>query len=95
MKSLSIKSENCVLSKNSYSVDINGKTVSELVLNNLPADLKDYKDYPVKIQISIEFLGQEGINVETDGYKLEEEVEEGTKGTSEGKELEIEKLGEI
>lgn len=81
MKSLLIKSENCELSKSSYgAISLDGERISDIILKNLPADLEDYRNYPVRIQISIDFLGQEGINTETVGYELAKEVlEEETK----------------
>lgn len=76
MKSLLIKSENCLLSKNSYDINLNGKEIGELVKENLPAELEDYKNYPIKVTINIEFLGQEGINVVATGYEVKKEEDE-------------------
>lgn len=76
MKSLSIKSDDCVLSKNSYDVKINDTGINNLVKNNLPEGLEDYRDYPVKVEIHIEFLGGEELKIETQGYETKKEENE-------------------
>ncbi|MDF2884169.1 MAG: hypothetical protein K0R54_4736 [Clostridiaceae bacterium] len=73
MKSLKIKSDNCILVKNTYGVEINKKDIRDLVLENLPSELKNYEKYPSKISINIEFLGDDELTVETEGYKVENE----------------------
>lgn len=83
MKLLSIKSDNCLLSKNSYNIKLDSAEIGDLVKKSLPTELEDYKDYPVKVVISIEFLGQEGINVSTEGYEVKEETEE-SEGEADG-----------
>lgn len=75
MKSLKIKSDNCTLVKNMYGLEINGEDIRNMVKENLPADLEDYKKYPAKISISIEILGEDKLIVETEGYKLSEDDE--------------------
>lgn len=73
MKALVIKSDNCLLSKNSYGVTINDKDISKLVLENLPEGLKDYKDYPVKVSLQIEFPVEDGLSIVTEGYEVNKE----------------------
>lgn len=76
MKSLVIKSNNCLLSKTNYDVQINDKNISELILENLPKELKSYKDYLVQLSIEIEILGDEDIKIITEGYDVKEEYNE-------------------
>lgn len=83
MKSLVIKSDNCLLSKSSYGVTINNKDLGNLVLENLPEGLKGYKDYPVKVSLQIEFPVEDDLSIVTEGYEVvkkeeneESEVEE-------------------
>lgn len=79
MKSLEIKSDVCLLKSNSYmGVSVNNTPISDLVANNLPKELEKNKEYPVKINFQIEFLGEDGLNVTTEGYEVKkEETEEG------------------
>ena len=74
MKKLNIKSENCSLEISGYGASINGIDLGKLVRNNLPK-IKNYKDYPVKLDISIEFLGDERLEIAPTGYKIPKEVE--------------------
>jgi hypothetical protein len=78
MKSLTIKSNNCLLSKKSFGgVIINDATISDLIEDNLPEGLEDYKNYPVKFNLQIEFLGEDDLSVTTEGYEVKkEEVKE-------------------
>ncbi|OAA93037.1 hypothetical protein [Clostridium coskatii] len=75
MKKLNIKSENCLLEVNDYGASINSIDLGKLVRNNLP-ELKNYKDYPVKLNLSIEFLGDEKLEVTPTGYEIPKEAEE-------------------
>lgn len=75
MKKLNIKSENCLLEVNDYGASINNEDLGKLVKNNLPK-LKNYKDYPVKLNLSIEFLGDEGLEITPTGYEVPKEVKE-------------------
>ncbi|MFU0784536.1 hypothetical protein [Clostridium sp.] len=75
MKKLNIKSGNCTLEKDGYGVGINGVSLEKLVNNNLP-ELKNYKSYPIKLDLSIEFLGDDNLKIETEGYELSEEKTE-------------------
>lgn len=75
MKKLNIKSENCILRKNSYGVGINDVGLEELIRKNLP-ELEDHKGYPVRMGLSIEFLGDEKLEITPTGYELPKEVEE-------------------
>lgn len=81
MKKLSIKSENCILSVNDYDgITIDEKALGRMVRDALPKDLKNYDNYPAKFHLTIEFLGNEGLNIEIEGYELpEEETEEADK----------------
>ncbi|MFT8313209.1 MAG: hypothetical protein ABF633_03020 [Clostridium sp.] len=76
MKKLSIVSENCLLEKNSYGVKFDGEEIDKLIQKNLPSDLQNYRDYPVKVEINIEFLGSEGLQINTNGYEVAEEESE-------------------
>ena len=76
MKSLKIKSDNCTLTTSTFGVEINGEDIRDIVKENLPKDLEDYKRYPAKISISIEILGDDILTVETEGYKLNIEDDE-------------------
>lgn len=72
MKSLNINSESCLLRKNSINgAYINGAPIDELIGENLPEGMKEYEDYPVKINIQIEFLGEKDLNISTTGYEVE------------------------
>ena len=74
MKKLNIKSENCLLSVNNYDgTTINGKALGKMVGDALPKDLRNYDDYPAKFSLTIEFLGEERLKVETEGYELPKE----------------------
>lgn len=75
MKKLNIKSENCLLEVNDYGASINNEDLGKLVKNNLPK-LKNYKDYPVRLNLSIEFLGDEKLEITPTGYELPEEDEQ-------------------
>lgn len=75
MKKLNIKSESCLLEVNDYGASINNIDLGKLVRNNLP-ELKNYKDYPVKLDLSIEFLGDEELEITPTGYELPKEVKE-------------------
>lgn len=78
MKKLDIKSDNCLLEVNDYSLKVNNKELEELVKNNLPK-LKNYKEYPVRLNLSIEFLGDEELQITPTGYEqVKEESEENT-----------------
>lgn len=86
MKSLSIKSDNCTLSKSDYSVTIDGTEIADLIKKNLPEDLKNYKDYLVRVNIQIEFLELKELRISTEGYEVkkgesEENVDEWVKRT--------------
>ncbi len=78
MKSLTIKSNNCLLSKKTYGgVHINDTSIGDLIEKNLPEGLEDYKDYPVKLSLQIEFFREDDLSVTTEGYEVEkEEVKE-------------------
>jgi hypothetical protein len=84
MKSLTIKSNNCLLNKKTYGgVSINDMSIGNLIVENLPEGLQDYKDYPVKLSLQIEFFGEDDLSVTTEGYEVvkkeennESEVEE-------------------
>lgn len=73
MKSLNVKSDNCILTKCSFGVEVNDKDIRELIKENLPKELKDYEKYPVKLDLKLEFLGDEDLTVVTEGYKLKDE----------------------
>ncbi|OAA90806.1 hypothetical protein [Clostridium coskatii] len=73
MKKLNIKSENCLLEVNDYGASINGIDLGKLVRNNLPK-LKNYKDYPVKLNLSIELLGNEELEIDPTGYEIPYEM---------------------
>lgn len=76
MKKLNIKSEGCTLEVNTHSVIVNNSDLGELVKNNLPK-LETYKGYPVRLNLSIEFLGDEEFEITPTGYKhTEDESEE-------------------
>lgn len=75
MKKLNIESGNCLLKVDSYGVKINDTDLEKLVKNNLP-ELKEYRAYPVKLGLSIEFLGDEELEIIPTGYELPKEVEE-------------------
>lgn len=75
MKKLSIKSENCSLEVNDYGASINNVDLGKLVKNNLPK-LKNYKDYPAKLSLSIEFLGDGELEVNMEGYEVPNNTEE-------------------
>lgn len=68
MKKLNIKSENCLLEVNDYGASINNEDLGKLVKNNLPK-LQNYKEYPAKLNLSIEFLGDGVLEVNTEGYE--------------------------
>lgn len=74
MKSLKINSDNCLLSKNSASnIYINNKPIGELIGENLPEGIEEYRNYPTKINIQIEFLGEDKLNIATTGYEVQKE----------------------
>ena len=75
MKSLMIKSDGCLLEKNSYQLKIDDEEIQNLIKKELPP-LEDFKKYPIKIALSIDFLGGKGLEVETTGYKTEKPQEE-------------------
>ena len=74
MKKLNIKSENCLMQVSCVGIDINKTGLEELIKDNLPK-LKEYRDYPVKLDVSIEFLGDEKLIATPTGYKIPKEVE--------------------
>ncbi|MFL0251384.1 hypothetical protein ACJDT4_13250 [Clostridium neuense] len=76
MKTLEIKANNCFLYKTDYGVSINGEGIERLVKKNLPEELKDYKDYPVKVNIQIEIMEDEKLTVSTGGYEIRKEESE-------------------
>jgi hypothetical protein len=58
-------------------------SIGNLIVENLPEGLQDYKDYPVKLSLQIEFFGEDDLSVTTEGYEVvkkeennESEVEE-------------------
>jgi len=71
MKKLNIKSGNCLLKVSNYDTKINDTGLEELVRNNLP-ELKNYKNYPIKLNLSIEFLGEEKLEIIPTGYEIKE-----------------------
>jgi len=75
MKKLNIESGNCLLRINSLGVEINNTDLGKLIKSNLP-ELEAYREYPVKLGLSIEFLGDEEIVITPAGYELPKEVEE-------------------
>lgn len=73
MKSLKINSDCCLLTVNGYGdVDISNQHIQELICEKLPQELENYKDYSVKLNVSIEFLDT-GLDVQTDGYTIEKD----------------------
>lgn len=76
MKKLNIESNSCILSVNDYEgTTINEKSLGKIVKNALPKGLEQYHKYPVKLNLSIEFLGDDKLKVETEGYEVKEENE--------------------
>jgi hypothetical protein len=83
MKKLSIKSDSCLLEIDGYNgTTINGKALGKMVRSVLPEGIKEYSKLPVKFNLTIEFLGEEGLEVEAEGYELPTE----NKGTEEAEE---------
>jgi len=77
MKKLSIKCDNTTLTANGYGVGIAGKRIEELIKGALPKGIEPFKDYPVKVNLYIEFLGSDELKIKTEGYELpEEKIEE-------------------
>jgi len=70
-KELVINSDSCIINKTQYGVKINDKDIEELIAENLPKDMKEYKDYPAKINISISIVGGEPLEIQTLGYEKE------------------------
>ncbi|ADL49955.1 hypothetical protein [Clostridium cellulovorans] len=70
MKVLSISSSNCLLSRSPYGVDVNGKSISELINEKLPEELVNYQKYSAKINVSIEIWDEDDLNITTTGYEL-------------------------
>lgn len=73
MKTLKIKSSNCLLNKNNYGVSINNLDINNLVLKNLPESLENYRDYPVEFTLQVEFLGGDNLEIATEGYEVKGE----------------------
>lgn len=76
MKKLSIVSENCLLSRSNYGVEIDEHRIDKIIAENLPKGLKEYANYPVAIKIEIDFLGESGLKVSSEGYEIENEESE-------------------
>ncbi len=72
---LSIKSDVCLLCKNYTGIKLNGTTIGDLIEKHLP-QLETGKSYPVKVNIQIEFLGEEGLIFTAEGYEIKEEESE-------------------
>ncbi|MCD2345780.1 hypothetical protein [Clostridium guangxiense] len=76
MKSLVIESENCLLTKSEYGTEIDGRDLGKIIAHNIEG-LEDYKKQPVKLEVKITPLGNEGITILVDGnVKDQEESEE-------------------
>lgn len=82
MKKLRIESSACLLSINRYDgVTIADEALGKMVREKLPKEIKEYQNYPIKLYLSIEFLDDKGLKVETEGYELpEDDAEEDTEG---------------
>lgn len=73
MKKLSIKCDNTVLNTDGYGVDIGGKGIEKMIMGSLPKGIKHFKNYPVKVVLLIEFLDNDKLKIETEGYELPKE----------------------
>lgn len=70
MEKLTIKADHCVIEKSDSSVKINGAYINDLILENLPQGMGNYKPYAASLNISLDIeLGD--LSVETTGYKKE------------------------
>ena len=74
-KELVIKSNNCVLSKSQYGVKINDTDIEKLIIDNLPQEMKEYRDYPARVNISISILGDDPVKIQRTGYKVPKKEE--------------------
>lgn len=74
-KVLNMNANNCLLSIDCINgVKVNEKDLNEIIYNNLPK-LKEYKNYPVKLNLQIEFLGDDEFKINTEGYEIKTEGE--------------------
>jgi len=76
-KVLNIKSSRAALhvSNISKNVNINNRSLNELIYKNLPEELEEYKEYPVELELTIKFLNED-VRINTEGYEIKEEEED-------------------
>jgi hypothetical protein len=82
-KSLLITSKSCSLevSKKANTIKINGVSLEEVIVTNLPKDLSPYKEYSAEIEISISFPDEDELLISTVGYNDEEVKDEQYQGS--------------
>lgn len=87
MRKLSIEAKGTKLYKNSLgNVKINNVGVEDMIYENLPVDMEEYKDYVVNTKIVIEFveIPDPVVMVTTDGYEAKKEEESEAEVIGEG-----------
>jgi len=68
VKKLKIFSSGCEMTTAKDYIAINGTSLEQLVRKNLPEGLEDYKNYPIKIDLSIDFIADDPIEIHTENY---------------------------
>lgn len=68
MKKLNIFSDGCEMVVAKNYIAINGTSLEQLVRKNLPEELEDYKNYPISINLSINFIADDPIGIHTENY---------------------------
>lgn len=81
-KRLLINTNKCIISKSAYGFKINDEDIEKLIINALPENMEDYKEYPAEVNIGITIY-DDPITVRVMGYKkkspeatIKEEVSE-------------------
>ncbi|SKB01154.1 hypothetical protein SAMN05443428_1543 [Caloramator quimbayensis] len=74
---------NCDLMISRYGdLYINSKGIEKIITDNLP-ELKEYKNYPAEISITINIHNNEELNITTEGYKANKQDKEEIEGGNE------------
>lgn len=75
MSKINITSESCIFMIDGIGdMSLNGESIGKIIKSKL-LSLEEYKDYPARVNIEIEVLGQKGLNITTEGCKVEDKKE--------------------